>query len=181
MSSRRPGSSFANVVSHLGVMIGVAALMGALVAGLAIPFAAVAGFGLRECWVIGWRGAHIDADDAQALWRRLGLVEVRHDVAGGSDIEPDRALLDEAGPVDRAVVLVVEGWEAPDKATRRFVQALRAHGAADRPIFVVVLVPRADAPELGVWRDRMRLLEDPFVSVQPLVAAREPARATGVE
>ena len=48
MSSRRPGSSFANVVSHLGVMIGVAALMGALVAGLAIPFAAVAGFGARN-------------------------------------------------------------------------------------------------------------------------------------
>jgi hypothetical protein len=143
--------------------------------------AAPAGFGLRECWVIGWRGALIDAEDAQALWRRLGLVEVRHDGAGGSDIEPDRALLDEAGPADRAVVLVVEGWEAPDKATRRFVQALRGHGAPDRPIFVVVLVPRTDAPELGVWRDRMRLLEDPFVSVQPLVPAREPARATGVE
>jgi membrane peptidoglycan carboxypeptidase len=48
MSSRHPGSSFANVVSHLGVMVGVAALMGALVAGLAIPFAAVAGFSARN-------------------------------------------------------------------------------------------------------------------------------------
>jgi membrane peptidoglycan carboxypeptidase len=48
MSSRHLGSSFANVVSHLGVMVGVAALMGALVAGLAIPFAAVAGLGARN-------------------------------------------------------------------------------------------------------------------------------------
>ena len=35
------------VVSHLGVMVAVAALMGVLVAGLAIPFAALAGFGAR--------------------------------------------------------------------------------------------------------------------------------------
>jgi Protein of unknown function (DUF2868) len=145
------------------------------------PRAPAAGPGLRECWVIGWRGALIGADDAQALWRRLGLVEVRHDAAGGSDIEPDRALLEGAGPAERAVVLVVEGWEAPDKATRRFVQALRARGAAERPVFVVVLVPRADAPELGVWRDRMQLLEDPFVSVQPLVAARQPAQPEGAQ
>jgi membrane peptidoglycan carboxypeptidase len=48
MSSRRPRSSFVSVVSHLGVMVGVAALMGALVAGLAIPFAAIAGFGARN-------------------------------------------------------------------------------------------------------------------------------------
>ena len=48
MSSRRPGLSFVNVISHLGVMVGVAALMGALVAGLAIPFAAVAGLGARN-------------------------------------------------------------------------------------------------------------------------------------
>ncbi|HET6563082.1 MAG TPA: penicillin-binding protein [Marmoricola sp.] len=48
MSSRHLGSSVANVLSHLGVMVGVAALMGALVAGLAIPFAAVAGFAARN-------------------------------------------------------------------------------------------------------------------------------------
>jgi hypothetical protein len=140
----------------------------------------VAGLGLGECWVIAWRGAQLADADAQALCRRLGLLEVRRDAAGGSDIEPDRALLDSAGSRERAVVLVAEGWEAPDKATRRFVQALRARGAPERPVFVVVLVPAADAPELSVWRDRMRLLEDPFVSVQPLVSARERAQPEGV-
>jgi membrane peptidoglycan carboxypeptidase len=48
MSSRRPGAPrAADVFSHLGVMIGVSALIGVLVAGLAIPFAALAGFGAR--------------------------------------------------------------------------------------------------------------------------------------
>jgi hypothetical protein len=136
----------------------------------------VAGLGLRECWLIRWRGASLDADDAQALGRRLGLVAVRHDVAGGSDFEPDLALIESMGPAERAVVLVVEGWEAPDKATRHFVQALRLRGAPERPIFVAVLIAAADAPELALWRDRMRLLEDPFVSVQALVASGERAQ-----
>src|SRR5688500_6730665 len=48
MSSRRPGAPrAADVVSHLGVMIAVSGLIGILVAGLAIPFAALAGFGAR--------------------------------------------------------------------------------------------------------------------------------------
>jgi membrane peptidoglycan carboxypeptidase len=48
MPFRRPGAPpAADVVSHLGVMIGVSALIGILVAGLAIPFAALAGFGAR--------------------------------------------------------------------------------------------------------------------------------------
>ena len=37
----------ASIVSHLGVMVAVAAVMGVLVAGLAIPFAAVTGLSTR--------------------------------------------------------------------------------------------------------------------------------------
>ena len=74
----------------------------------------------------------------------------------------------------QAVLLVVEGWEAPDKATRAFVRALRERGAPERPIFVAVLVAAEGAPELAVWRDRLRLLEDPFLSVQPLLVAPRP-------
>ncbi|HTV19994.1 MAG TPA: DUF2868 domain-containing protein [Polyangiaceae bacterium] len=131
-----------------------------------------AGLSVRECWVIRWRGAPVGDGEVRALCERLGLSAVRHDLAGGSDFESDRALLDAAGPSDRAALLVVEGWEAPDKATRRFVRAVRERGAADRPIFVAVLVESPDAAELGVWRDRLRLLEDPFVSVQALVTSR---------
>ncbi|HET6652187.1 MAG TPA: transglycosylase domain-containing protein [Nocardioides sp.] len=38
----------ASVISHLGVMVAVAGVMGVLVAGLAIPFAGVAGLGARD-------------------------------------------------------------------------------------------------------------------------------------
>ena len=41
----------ARVLSHLGVMAAVAAVMGALVAGLAIPFAGVVGVAARDAWV----------------------------------------------------------------------------------------------------------------------------------
>jgi membrane peptidoglycan carboxypeptidase len=48
MPFRRPGAPrAADVASHLGVMFAVSALIGVLVAGLAIPFAALAGFGAR--------------------------------------------------------------------------------------------------------------------------------------
>lgn len=138
------------------------------------------GAGPSECWLIRWRGAELTPGAAQALYRRLGLAEVRQDAAGSSEFEQDRALLDSAAldarSGERAVVLVVEGWEAPDKATRAFVRALRERGAPERPIFVVVLSTASDAPELAVWRDRLRLLEDPFVSVQPLLASAAHAR-----
>jgi membrane peptidoglycan carboxypeptidase len=49
MSARRTDSLRpASVISHLGVMVAVAAVMGVLVAGLAIPFAGVAGLGARD-------------------------------------------------------------------------------------------------------------------------------------
>ncbi|MGZ5418324.1 MAG: transglycosylase domain-containing protein [Nocardioides sp.] len=49
MSARRTDKlQPASILSHLGVMVAVAAVMGLLVAGLAIPFAGVAGIGARN-------------------------------------------------------------------------------------------------------------------------------------
>ena len=42
------------VLSHLGVMVAVAAVMGVVVAGLAIPFAGVLGHRRRATWPRGW-------------------------------------------------------------------------------------------------------------------------------
>ncbi len=130
------------------------------------------GRALQACWVIRWRGATVDGDPLASLCAGLGLRAVREDEAGGSDFSHDDALLEASRQSSDAVLLVVEGWEAPDKATRRFVQALRQNGAAHRPIFVGVLLENADAPELALWRDRLRLLEDPYVSVRAMVTAR---------
>ena len=48
MSPRRPDRLRpVSILSHLGVMLAVAAVMGVLVAGLALPFAAVTGLSTR--------------------------------------------------------------------------------------------------------------------------------------
>src|SRR3546814_8560009 len=49
MSSSRPdGLPASKVLSHLGVMLVVSAVLGVVVSGLAIPFAGVLGFGARN-------------------------------------------------------------------------------------------------------------------------------------
>lgn len=128
-----------------------------------------------SCWLIRWRGAELDDADVAAACARLDLTPLRRDSAGGSDVTEDDALLEAADPGADAVLLIVEGWEAPDKATRRFVQSLREKGARERPVFVGVLLAAENAAELALWRDRLRLLEDPFVSVQPIVISHHPA------
>jgi len=130
----------------------------------------------EDCWVICWRGAALDDAGVAALCGRLGLRAVRRDAAGGSDFGRDAALLEGSTASAATVLLVVEGWEAPDKATRRFVQELRQNGAPDRPVFVCVLSAAADGSELALWRDRLRLLQDPFVSVQSSVVPSDLAR-----
>src|SRR5689334_603379 len=49
MSSRHPSPlTFRDVTSHVGVMVALSALMGLLVAGLAIPFAGALGAGAKS-------------------------------------------------------------------------------------------------------------------------------------
>jgi len=118
------------------------------------------------CWVIGWRGAALGDAELGATCARLGLRAERRDAAGDGDYESDRAIL-RAGSSLAAALLVVDGWEAPDKATRHFIQALRAVGV--RPLFVGVLLEANDAPNLAIWRDRVGLLEDPDVNVEAII------------
>jgi hypothetical protein len=118
------------------------------------------------CWVIRWREAELGASTEADVCSRLGLRALRRDSAGGVAFSEDEALLGAAGPETSAVVLVVEGWEAPDRALRRFVQALRA-SAPQRPVFVsVVVAPEKAEQQLELWRDRLRLLADPGVVVE---------------
>jgi hypothetical protein len=125
------------------------------------------------CWLIRWRGASLGGAELEAVCLRLRLRVERRDVAGDGDYERDEALLHGAS-AEAAVLLLAEGWEAPDKATRRFIEALRKNRA--RPVFVGVLLEGEGAAEgtaaLGTWRDRLRLLEDPGVSVESIALGR---------
>lgn len=126
-----------------------------------------------DCWFIAWRGAQLDPDQAEQLAAERGYRIQRSATAGGADYALDETLL---GDLSRAahepVLLLVEGWEAPDKATRRFIAQLRACGAEVRPIHVLVHSAAPNA-ELEIWRDRLAFLQDPFVSVEhhPYIAA----------
>ena len=123
------------------------------------------------CWVIAWRGAALGEAELAALCARLGLHPERRDAAGDGDFEQDEALVGSRAEPS-AILLLAEGWEAPDKATRRFIAALRRGNV--RPIFVGVLLGSEHAPALAIWRDRLRLLEDPLLSVEAVVE-RSPA------
>jgi hypothetical protein len=129
------------------------------------------------CWVIAWRGAALGEPELGALCARLGLRPERRDSAGDGEFEQDEALLGSQAGLP-AVLLLAEGWEAPDKATRRFIAALRRGNV--RPVFVGVLLDSEHAPALAIWRDRLRLLEDPLVSVEAVVA-RSPRGAQAAQ
>jgi hypothetical protein len=118
------------------------------------------------CWLIAWRGAALGEPELVALCARLGLRPEQRDAAGDGEFEQDEALIGSHAELP-AVLLLAEGWEAPDKATRRFISALRRNSA--RPVFVGVLIESEHAPALAIWRDRLRLLEDPLVSVEAVV------------
>ena len=124
-----------------------------------------------SCGVIAWRGAKLAGPELAALCARLGLRPERRDAAGDGEFEQDEALIASHAQLS-AVLLLAEGWEAPDKATRRFIAALRRGNV--RPVFVGVLLDSEHAPALAVWRDRLRLLEDPLVSVEAVVERSRP-------
>lgn len=135
------------------------------------PAGAAAGLPGRAlpCWVVTWRGAALDEVELRTVCERLGLSIERREAAGDGDFEQDEALLARAEASPGAVLLLADGWEAPDKATRRFVEALRR---SERAVFVGVLLKEDDTQALGLWRDRLGLLADPGVSVEAIVPSR---------
>ena len=119
MRSRRPGAPRpTEVFSHLGAMVGVAALIGILVAGLAIPFAALAGFGART--VADSMDKLPDELTAEPLAQRTRVL-----AADGSllatfyDQNRVNVSLDKVAPIMRKAIVSIEDY--------RFYQ----HGALD--------------------------------------------------
>ncbi len=119
MPSRRPGAPrAADVFSHLGVMVAVSAIIGILVAGLAIPFAALAGFGARS--VADSMDKLPDELTAEPLAQRTRVL-----AADGSllatfyDQNRVNVSLDKVAPIMRKAIVSIEDY--------RFYQ----HGALD--------------------------------------------------
>jgi membrane peptidoglycan carboxypeptidase len=118
MPRRDQDLSAASVLSHLGVMLGVSALTGLLVAGLALPFVALAGAGAQ--------GVEQSLEDlpedliAEPLAQRTKVLDTDgRRLATWYDQNRVNVRLDEIAPVMRQAILAIEDY--------RFYQ----HGALD--------------------------------------------------
>ncbi len=130
----------------------------------------------RRCAVVLWRDVPpspaLQAAVAHHAGRELGPLLP----AGGRDggEAPTVAALDGADQV----LVVAEGFEAPDRAALRLVRQLRLALGPRRRVVVVLVELEADrvgpAPEAEVrmWRDGLARLEDPHVGVEPIREAR---------
>ncbi|HEX6516923.1 MAG TPA: transglycosylase domain-containing protein [Nocardioidaceae bacterium] len=119
MSSRRTDRlRFSSVISHLWVMVVVSAVMGVLVAGLAIPFAGVAGLGART--VADSMSKLPEELTAEPLPQRTRMV-ARDGTVLATFYDQNRVnvSLDQVAPIMRKAIVAIEDY--------RFYQ----HGALD--------------------------------------------------
>jgi hypothetical protein len=110
----------------------------------------------------------------------LEVTSVHH--AGGFAAHRDEALTASLGAASGSVSVLAEAWEAPDKSLRNFLAALRNALGPRRALRVLLIGEahehgyRAPAPEdVRVYRDRLTLLEDPYLSVEALPASEATA------
>jgi len=139
--------------------------------------------GARAALVL-WRDVPGGPALAGAVARHVGRDVAWIRAAGGRDEEPGTpggadlaAALDGAGGRPDPVVVVAEGFEAPDRAALRLVRTLRAAAGPRREIRVLVVdveggrVRGAGEAAVRIWRDGLARLEDPFLLVEPLAEA----------
>ena len=110
-----------------------------------------------------------------ALQQDLGLQVLGVHHAGGFSTEADKGLCELLGAAGAAVTLVAEAWEAPDRSLRDFLQRLRVALGPQRTLRVALIgeasssgYQRAAKQDVQVFRDRLQLLADPYLSVDVL-------------
>jgi membrane peptidoglycan carboxypeptidase len=124
-ASRDSRLGFANVLSHLGVMAAVSAVMGLLVAGLAIPFAGVAGLGARS---VAESIDHLPSElAAEPLAERTRLLAKDGSVlATFYDENRVNVPLDDVAPIMRKAILAIEDYRFYDHGAIDLKGTLRA-------------------------------------------------------
>lgn len=118
---------------------------------------------------------------ARELLRVVGLRVTGVHQVGGIDVLGESRVCAEIGQREgQTVCLVAEAWEAPDKSLRSFLATLR-HAVGPRRAVRVMLIGEASeqgyrAPaqeDVRIFRDRLTLLGDPYLSVETLPAAHD--------
>jgi hypothetical protein len=138
----------------------------------------------RECVVVRWRDVPVAAPlIASRVAAALGWRVAAEHAAGGSDYAATQRFLDALarsaaeGSPPRPIVLLAEAWEAPDKATRRFLAAVREAAGPTTPVIVALGRGTSDgwvaaAPdEVRTWRNTLAANRDPYLGVEDVGGA----------
>src|SRR5512145_742666 len=125
MSASRGGLGFASILSHLGVMAAVSAVMGILVAGLAIPFAGVAGLSART---VAEGMDHLPADlAAEPLAQRTRvLANDGSTLAIFYDENRGNVDLEDVSPIMKKAIIAIEDYRFYDHGALDLKGTLRA-------------------------------------------------------
>ena len=119
-----------------------------------------------------WRDVPATPELEAAVSRHVRREVASVHAAGGRE-DPGTSW---GGAVDGAepVVVVAEGFEAPDRAALRLVRELRAALGPRRHLLVLLaqvgdgrVGPAAEA-SVRTWRHGLARLEDPYLAVEPL-------------
>ncbi|MBN2361331.1 MAG: DUF2868 domain-containing protein [Deltaproteobacteria bacterium] len=147
-------------------------------AGAAVDGRLVRAGAAARCTLVLWRDAPHGDRFERAVATALGWSVGEVHRVDGSDLEAERRACDAlASPPARGapVLVAAEAWEAPDKATLRLLRCLRAAAGERVPIAIGLLPTDAEqtprAEDVQTWRDRLTVLGDPFVGVEPLEMA----------
>lgn len=127
------------------------------------------------CSLILWKDIPLTAERAAPLVS-AGLSASVSAVykAGGLDFEADASTCRKVAGDAHRVLLLAEGFEAPDKSVRAFLQTLREAVGPRRTVLVSLVEGASGDPspasmeDVNIWRDRLRLLDDPYLAVEPL-------------
>jgi hypothetical protein len=130
-----------------------------------------------RCTVVLWRDVPQGAALEEAIARQTRWPVAAVHPAGGRDYEEGSIdwarLVNGKGPV----VVVAEGWEAPDKAVLRLMRELRRAVGEGRHLVVLLADVEAArvrpslAQDVRIWQEGLAPLEDPYLAVQPLRGA----------
>ena len=130
-----------------------------------------------RCTLVLWRDVPALPAVEAAVSRQTRWAIASVQPVGGRDYEEGRIDWTRLANGSDPVVIVAEGWEAPDKAMLRLMRELRRSLGSRRHLVVLLAavdaagVRPASTSEVRIWEESLAALEDPYIAVQPLEAA----------
>jgi hypothetical protein len=130
-----------------------------------------------RCALVLWRDVPSTPELEAAVARQTRCAVAGVHAAGGRDYEEGTLDWERVVNGAGAVVVVAEGWEAPDKAALRLIRELRRKLGPRRHVAVLLAelgaagIRPSLASEVRIWEENLAGLEDPYLAVEALRGA----------